>query len=96
MTAISSTGVLYWDMYFILKVLPVPLQFAVVDIAEGSRDYTVVKTMELYRHVEVNEVPGAIEAIASTASGIRFYNYLLRIGYGTIVTEEEGKKQIEL
>lgn len=92
---VGNTGVTYWDMYFILKMLPIPEEKTHIDVEFGTRDFLVITVMKRSRHLYVSEYEGYIDAIASTKQGINFYNYLVRIGFGKIQTESNGKKIIK-
>ncbi|MEJ6980729.1 hypothetical protein WG906_09735 [Pedobacter sp. P351] len=87
-------GVHYWDMYFILKSLPIVEERVEVDIERGTRDYSVIDVMKGLGHLFVSECDGGIDAIASTKQGIQFFDFLQRIGFGTIETEEYGRRVI--
>lgn len=94
MTQITLTDVHYWDMYFVLQLLPTPGEWVVVDVAKTTRGYYVMVTMKGYGHILTKHEGGLLSEIAATKQGVNFYNYLVRIGFGQIQTEEEGKQII--
>jgi hypothetical protein len=86
----------YWDMYFILKLLPNEKEPINVDIYPNTREHAIIDVMKFYGHIYTNADSDTITMIAATKRGIKFYNYLVMIGYGTTVSEEEGKQKIKL
>lgn len=94
MTQITLTDVHYWDMYFVLQLLPTPGEWIIVDVSHTTRGYYVMTAMKGYGHIKVKHEGGLMSEICATKQGVNFYNYLVRIGFGKIQTEEEGRKII--
>lgn len=95
MTQITLTNVTYWDMYFVLQLLPAPGEWVCVDVAKTTRGYYVMTVMKGYGHILTRHDGGLLSEIAATRQGIKFYAYLVRIGFGKIETEDEGREIIE-
>ena len=82
-------------MYFVLKLLPTPGEWIEIDIPEGTRDFAVIQFMESFGYINVSFSSGSFDAISVTSQGTEFYHHLVSSGYGTIETEESGRRLID-